>query len=322
MARLDASEDLMITTSRLFWATCLAVGSLAVLATPARAQSAIAGTVKDTSGAVMPGVSVEASSPVLIEKVRTTVTDENGQYRIIDLRPGSYSLTFTLAGFNTIKRELELPANFTATINADLSVGTLEESVTVSGSSPVVDVQSNQTQQTLTRAMLDAVPTARTIQGLGQLVVGVTLSQPDVGGSRAMQQTYFAIRGTNREQTIVTVDGQITNGLMFDGGVQAYHNEAMVQETVFRTAGGNAEAISGGLNLNLIPKDGGNQFAGTGYAYDSPSAWQGNNLTDSLRDNGVSSVDKIDRFYEFAISQGGPIVHDKVWFFVDRKSVV
>jgi hypothetical protein len=309
----------MIKTSRLIWATCIAVVGLAVMATPARAQSAIAGTVKDTSGAVMPGVTVEASSPVLIEKARTTVTDENGQYRIIDLRPGTYALTFTLAGFNTIKRELDLPANFTATINADLNVGTLEESVTVSGASPVVDVQSNQTQQTLTREMLDAVPTARTIQGLGQLVVGVTLSQPDVGGSRAMQQTYFSIRGTNREQTIVTVDGQITNGLMFDGGVQAYHNEAMVQETVFRTAGGNAEAISGGLNLNLIPKDGGNQFSGNAYAHYSPSSWQGNNLSDSLQAQGVVSVDKIDRFYEFAISEGGPIVRDKVWFFASYR---
>jgi hypothetical protein len=309
----------MIKSTRLSWATCMAVVGLVVMATPARAQSAIAGTVKDTSGAVMPGVTVEASSPVLIEKARSAVSDENGQYRIIDLRPGTYELTFTLVGFNTIKRDFELPANFTATINVELSVGTLQESVTVSGASPVVDVASNQTQQTLTREMLDAVPTSRTIQGLGQLVVGVTLSQPDVGGSRAMQQTYFAIRGTSREQTIVTVDGQITNGLMFDGGVQAYHNEAMVQETVFRTAGGNAEAISGGLNLNLIPKDGGNTFSGTGYGYYSPSSWQGNNLTDNLVAKGVNSVDKIDRFYEFALSQGGPIVPSKVWFFASYK---
>ena len=163
----------------------------------ALAQSVFTGTVKDTSGAVMPGVTVEAASPVLIEKVKSTISDENGLYRIVDLRPGTYTLTFTLPGFNTITRAaIELQSNFTATINVELSVGTLQESVTVSGASPVVDVQSNVKQQVLSREVLDAVPTAKTIQGLGQLVLGVTLNAPDVGGSRAMQQTYFAIRGT------------------------------------------------------------------------------------------------------------------------------
>ena len=187
----------------------------------ARAQSVFTGTVKDSSGAVMPGVTVEAASPVLIEKVKSTITDENGLYRIVDLRPGTYTLTFTLPGFNTQTRDgIELLSNFTATINIELSVGTLQESVTVSGASPVVDVQSNVRQQVLSREVLDAVPTAKTIQGLGQLVLGVTLNSPDVGGSRAMQQTYFAIRGTGGAQSVVLVDGLMTNGLMGDGAVR------------------------------------------------------------------------------------------------------
>ena len=124
------------------------------------AQSAIAGVVKDTTGAVMPGVTVEAASPALIEKVRSVVTDGQGQYKIVDLRPGVYSVTFTLPGFNTVKREaVELPTNFTATINAELRVGALEETVTVSGLSPVVDVQNAVQQTVLTRQVLDAVPT-------------------------------------------------------------------------------------------------------------------------------------------------------------------
>ena len=195
--------------------------------------------MKDESGAVMPGVTVEASSDVLIEKTRSAVTDGEGAYRIVDLRPGVYVVTFSLTGFQTIRREgLELPSNFMATVNADLSVGALEESVTVSGSSPVVDVQTNAKAQVLTRELLDAVPTARTIQGMGQLVVGVNLSSPDVGGSRAMQQTYFAVHGSGAAQTVLMVDGLMTNGLMGDGSVQAYHNEAMVQEAVYQTAGG------------------------------------------------------------------------------------
>ncbi len=294
----------------------LVLASLVLVPAIARAQSVFTGTVKDTSGAVMPGVTVEAASPALIEGVRSAITDENGGYRIVDLRPGTYKLTYTLPGFNTVIREgVELQGNFTATINIDLSVGTLQESVTVSGASPVVDVQSNAKQQVLTRDVLNAVPTAGTIQGLGQLVVGVTLNVPDVGGSRAMQQTYFAVRGQGGAQTVVLVDGMMTNGLMGDGAVQGYHNESMTQEAVYQTAGGNAETLTGGVNMNLIPKDGGNQFRGGLKGFKSPAGWQGDNLTDDLRALGVTGVDKISNFFEVNLEQGGPIVKNKLWFF-------
>ena len=289
---------------------------LVLLPAAARAQSVFTGTVKDTSGAVLPGVTVEAASPVLIEKVKNTITDENGQYRIVDLRPGTYTITFTLPGFNTITRTgVELQSNFVSTINAELTVGTLQESVTVSGASPVVDVQSNVKQQVLSREVLDAVPTAKTIQGIGQLVLGVTLNSPDVGGSRAMQQTYFAIRGTGGAQSVVLVDGLMTNGLMGDGAVQAYHNEAMSQEMVYQTGGGAAETLTGGITMNLVPKDGGNQFRGGAKYAKSPKQWQGDNLTDGLKAMGVTGVDKIDHFEEINIEQGGPIIKNKLWFF-------
>jgi hypothetical protein len=297
-------------------AVALALTAIALLPASARAQSAIAGVVKDTSGAVLPGVTVEAASDVLIEKVRTVTTDDQGAYRIVDLRPGRYVVTFTLPGFQTLKREgLDLPANFTATVNGEMKVGGLEESVTVSGASPVVDVQTNVKSQVLSRDVLDAVPTARTIQSMGQLIVGVSLSSPDVGGSRAMQQAYFAVHGVGAAGTIVTVDGLITNGLMANGGVQAYHNEAMIQEAVYQTAGGTAETITGGLNMNLVPKDGGNTFAGGMKITKSPSSWQGDNLTEHLTSLGVSGVDRIANFWEFNIEEGGPILRDKLWFF-------
>ena len=305
----------MSSRTRLALMFCLAFVGAALWSSPAHAQSAISGVVKDESGAVMPGVSVEAASDVLIEKVRTAITDENGAYRMVDLRPGKYLLTFTLQGFNVIKREIELPSNFVATINADLTVGTLQESVTVSGQSPLVDVQSNVKQQVLTRDVLDAVPTARTIQGLGQLVPGVTFDQPDVGGSRAMQQTYFFVRGTGSAQTVVMVDGLMTNGLMGDGAVNAYHNEAMTQEAVYMTSGGNAETMTAGVNLNLVPKDGGNRFSGGFKFAKSPSSWQGNNLSDELKSFNVRSVDQVSNFQEWNVELGGPIKKDKLWFF-------
>ncbi|HMB82190.1 MAG TPA: carboxypeptidase-like regulatory domain-containing protein, partial [Vicinamibacterales bacterium] len=293
-----------------------ALACLVLLPASAHAQSAIGGVVKDTSGAVLPGVTVEVASEVLIEKTKSVSTDGQGAYKVVDLRPGVYTVTFSLQGFNTFKREaLELPSNFTATVNADLKVGALEESVTVSGSSPIVDVQSNTKTQVLSRDVLDAVPSAKTIQSLGQLVVGVTLSTPDVGGSRAMQQAYFAVHGSGASGSMVTVDGLVTNGTMGDGAVMAYHNEAMIQEAVYQTAGGTAETIVGGINMNLVPKDGGNRYAGALKYAKSPASWQGNNLTDRLKALGVSAVDKISNFYEFNVEEGGPIKKDTLWFF-------
>src|SRR5262249_25494242 len=138
------------------------------------AQSAIAGQVKDASGAVIPGVTVEAASPALIEKTRTVVTDAQGLYTIVDLRPGAYTVTFTLAGFSTVVRQgVELPSNFTATVNAEMTVGALEETLTVSGQAPTVDTHAASTTQVISRDLVDAVPTAHDFRGLGATVPGV-----------------------------------------------------------------------------------------------------------------------------------------------------
>src|SRR5947199_935068 len=153
--------------SRIGFLFAVALGCLLLPAT-ARARSAFAGVVKDTTGAVLPGVTVEAASPALIEQVRTATTDSNGAYKIENLRPGVYVLTFSLPGFSTVKKEgVELASNFTSTINADMRVGAVEETVTVAGESPVVDVQTNVTAQVLPRDILDAVPSAHTIQSVG-----------------------------------------------------------------------------------------------------------------------------------------------------------
>ncbi len=179
---------------------------LALFATVASGQSAIAGVVKDTSGAILPGVTVEATSDVLIEKSRSVTTDGSGQFKIIDLRPGIYTVMFTLPGFQTLKREnVDLPADFTSVINIDMRVGTVEESVTVSAASPVVDVQNASHMSVLNRDAMDDIPTGRTIQGMGQLIVGVNLSLPDTAGARGMQQTYMSTHGQSAANNTVLV---------------------------------------------------------------------------------------------------------------------
>ena len=304
-----------MTRNRIATLFVVALGCLA-LPVAARAQSAIVGTVKDTSGAILPGVTVEAASPVLIEKTRSVVSNGQGQYNISDLRPGTYTVTFTLTGFNTLLRQgVELPTNFTSTINAELRVGTLEENVTVSGASPIVDVSSTSKVQVLSRETLDALPTGRSIFSMGQLVTGVNLNVPDVGGSRAMQQTYMSTRGLTSANNIVQVDGLMINGLDGDGAVQQYINNAFVQEMSYQTAGAGADVSPGGIRVSIVPRDGGNRFSGTFFGAWNPGQWQANNLTPELRARGLNAVDKIERIYDFNVGQGGPIKKDKLWFY-------
>src|SRR5262245_26958047 len=164
------------------------LGILLLASTPAMAQnSGIAGVAKDTSGAFLPGVVVEASSPALIERTRSAVTDERGQYKIVDLRPGTYAVTFSLTGFASVRREdVELSANFTASVNAEMRVGAIEETVTVSGQSPIVDVQNVVQRNVISRDVLDTVPNAKTIPAFAALTPGVVLppTGQDVGGSK------------------------------------------------------------------------------------------------------------------------------------------
>ncbi len=289
---------------------------VAALPSLLHAQSAITGVVKDTSGAVLPGVTVEASSDVLIEKVRTVTTDGGGQYRIIDLRPGVYKVTFTLPGFNTFAREgLELPTDFTATINAEMRVGVLEETVTVTGESPIVDVSSTARVQVLDRTALDALPTGRSIFSMAQLVPGVNLNAPDVGGSRAMQQTYMSTRGLTSANNVIQVDGMMINGLDGDGAVQQYVNNAFIQEMTYQTAGAGADVSPGGVRVNIVPRDGGNEFHGSFFGAWSDGSWQSNNLDDDLRAAGLNNVDLISKIWDFNFGMGGPIVRDKLWFY-------
>jgi hypothetical protein len=298
----------------LFGLICLALAPAI-----ASAQSAIAGVVKDTTGAVMPGVTIEVASPALIEKVRSVVSDGQGQYKIVDLRPGVYSITFTLPGFNTVKRDgVELPTNFTANINADLRVGALEETVTVSGASPVVDVQNAVQQVVLSRQVLDNVPTGRSIPSLGALMPGARLALPDVGGMSGMQNRDLTVHGSDGRDTTFQVDGMTLNGIEGDGSVQSYFNEAMFEEISYQTSAINAEVSAGGVRANMIPKDGGNQFKGNMFFSAANQSLQSDNSKDA-KSKGLAAPDSLNKVWDFNASQGGPIKKDRLWFFASYR---
>lgn len=301
----------------------MALAALCLLPATVVAQSAFTGTVKDASGGVLPGVTVEAASDVLIERTRSVVTDANGQFRIVDLRPGVYSLTFSLPGFSTVKRDaIPLESNFTMTVNTDLTVGALEETLTVTADSPIVDVQTTSKSQVLNREALDAIPTGRTIQGMGQLIIGVSLNSPDVGGSRAMQQTYMSSHGAGASQTTVQVDGLHVNGLDVDGAVQNYFNSSMSQEMVYTTSGASADVAGGGVRLNQIPRDGGNVVSGSLFLGYQKESFQSDNVSPELIARGLRASDGIEKLYNVEGAFGGPIKKDHVWFFTSARNFV
>jgi hypothetical protein len=281
----------------------------------------IAGVVKDTTGAVMPGVTVEASSPALIERVRTVTTDSQGQYKILDLRPGIYEVTFTLPGFSTVKREaVELPATFTATVNADLKVGALEETVTVSGASPVVDMQNVIKRQVVAKDTIDAMPTSKNWSTIGIMTVGVSSNQNDVGGSAGEHQNQLKAHGGSFNDRLVQLDGLMNANMACNYSCTGIStNDASTQELSYEFGAISAEVAGGGVRVNIIPKDGGNRFSGSGFFNFSNDTLQGNNIDDTLRLQGVPTGDSILRIHDVSGALGGPLKKDKVWFWTAHR---
>src|SRR5437867_1796171 len=299
-----------------FWA-----GVLLCLLVPAStfAQGGIAGVVKDTTGAVLPGVTVEAASPALIEKVRTVVSDGEGLYKIVDLRPGVYTVTFTLPGFSTVRREgVELTASFTATVNAEMRVGSVEETVTVTGQSTTVDTQNVVQQRVLTRNIIDDVPVGtKTIAAMGALIPGMVASVQDVGGTGGSSGQTIAIHNSRNGEEQLLQDGMTYNtGNGRGGGFSAVRaNEASTQEIAIETSGLMAESELSGVRTNVIPKEGGNSFKSyTNFRYGNHSM-QSNNLSQALKSRGLASPDSLDFIMNTTQGFGGPIKKDKLWFY-------
>ena len=296
----------------------LAAGLITVSsAASAQQRASIVGVVQDGTGAVMPGVTVEASSPALIEQVRSVVTDGAGRYSVIDLRPGTYTVTFTLPGFRSVKREgIVLEGAFAAQVNGTLTVGAVEETVTVTGASPIVDTQSTQNQAVLNRQVLDVLPAARTMQGGAALVPGVSfysqgfVSTMSIHGSATADQHIF-FDGMNIGQNL-TGTGSQANGVTV--------NELAQTELVYDAGSQSAENALGGVRMDSIPKEGGNTFSGVFRALGSKGSLQNDNITDALRPF-ISVNTALDYSYDANFVLGGPIKKNTLWFlFAQRVS--
>src|SRR5438552_12036797 len=295
----------------------MGVNLLLFVAAIAAAQTgaAVTGVVTDTSGAVLPGVTVEAKSPALIEQLRSAVTDEAGRYRIVDLRPGTYTVTFTLPGFTTITRDgIELSGTFIATVNADLRVGSLQETVTVTGETPVVDTQSTKTQETLQNELIGSIPTGRQYYSLTTLVPALNVQGNDVGGVQGPIFSVFQAHGGRRDEGQVHIEGL---SMGFQGlGVSFYVPDVgNAQEVNFTVSGGMGEATTGGPVMNILPKVGGNEFHGTVFFNGASAGLQGSNYTQALRVAGLRSPNKLQKLWDLNGAFGGPVLKDRVWFY-------
>jgi hypothetical protein len=300
---------------------CVALMAPSAAYAQASAQASITGVVRDSSGAVLPGVTVEASSTALIEKVRTAVTDGNGQYRIVDLPRGTYSVTFQLTGFSTVRREdIELAGAFTAPVSVEMRVGALEETITVTGETAIVDVQSARRQQVVDRDTVTSIPTARAYHSLVTLVPGITTSTNDVGGLSGPATVTFTIHGGPGNEGRLQVDGMGVGSTLNGGGVSYYSADiGNAQEIAFTTSGGLGEAEVGGPVMSIVPRTGGNTLRGAFYANFATEGMQSNNFTQELRDAGLRLPNEMTRLWDVNGSFGGPIKRDYLWYYLTSR---
>ena len=285
------------------------------------AQATLAGVVRDASGAVLPGVTVEASSSALIDKTRSTVTDGTGQYRITDLPPGSYTVSFTLTGFTTVRREgLSISGSGVVPINADLRVGALQETITVSGEAPIVDTQSTRREVVLNSETLNTLPATR---GYGSALAAVpALSIGGVAGAGATtapttpDMMFFTAHGGDSSEGRISVNG-LTLAAPFGGGGTSTltYDVANQEEMQVLISGGLGEAETGGPSINMVPKSGGNTFAGSAF-YSTAGDWAtADNLDDRLRTFGINRPPTLRNNWDASGSLGGPIKRDRLWFY-------
>ena len=307
------------------WKTMLLAVAVTFVPAVASAQATLAGVVRDSSGALLPGVTVEAASPVLIEKVRTAVTDGSGRYQIIDLRPGTYSVTFSLTGFSSVKTEgVVLTGTLTTTSDAELRVGSVQETITVSGDAPVVDLQSTTRQAVMDQEVVSAIPSSRTPFTVGVLIPGVrkgAFTGQDVGGSVVQEVASLEANGGRTSDQRMMVNGVALSSMIAGGwGGGAVPNATGTAEFAIDVSGVDAQAATGGVRINFIPRDGGNRFSGTLFGSFAGEDFASDNFSGSdVEERGLTAPGTIKKNGDFNPGFGGPIKRDAVWFFVSGR---
>ena len=300
-------------------------GLLLFVPSVASAQATLSGLVRDSSGGVLPGVAVEASSPVLIEKVRSSITDSNGRYTIPDLRPGTYKVTFTLQGFKSVVTDgVVVSGTSVFTVNADLGVGNVQETVTVTSEAPVVNLETTTRQTVMDQELVTAIPSSRTPFTVGVLIPGVVkgafMSQ-DVGGSVVQEVASLEANGGRTADQRMMVNGVALSSMIAGGwGGGAVPNATGTSEFAIDVSAVDAQAATGGVRINFIPRDGGNRFSGTIFGSIAVEDFASDNFTGSdVEARGLRAPNTIKQNGDFNPGFGGPLRRDQLWFFASGR---
>ena len=295
----------------------LVVLAIVACAVPASAQvstGSIIGVTEDTAGSVMPGVTVVLSGDRVIAGTQTQVSDATGSYRFERLLPGTYHLKFSVQGFKTVeRRDIIISASFTATVNVQLDVGNLEETVTVTGGSPTVDVKSNLQQTVMNQEILEGVPTGRDPWSLAKIIPGVQVATYDVGGNQAMQQSALRVHGARDDDKNFAIDGSTVNWPGDGGGAtMLYYDQGMFDQITYQTSAIPAEVLTGGIYLNMVTKSGSNRWRGDMKYFFADSDWQSDNDDDAVA-AGLPGGIPVTKLYDFNLAGGGPLLRDRLW---------
>ncbi len=287
----------------------------------ASSTGVMTGRVVDDQGGVLPGVTVTATSPALIG-AQISVTNENGLYRFPAVPPGVYALTYELTGFSTLRREsISVSLGFTATVDVSLRVATIQETVTVTGESPIIDTSATRVQENFRLDRLESIPNARDMWSLLAITPGVTMTRIDVGGNRAGTQTNFTAFGFgNRDQQVrVLVEGiNTTEGT---GGAGFYFDFGSFEEAFLGTAAQGAEMPHPGVQSQFLGKSGGNRFGGQLYADYENAAMQGSNISDAQLARGIlRGSNEVEVVRDANVHLGGPLVRDRAWWFASYRN--
>jgi hypothetical protein len=314
MRRASIGRLMVFITSLVLWSSWAAAQQTGVLS----------GVVRDAQGGVLPGVTVTVSSPAMMG-VRTLSTSEGGIYQFTGLPPGAYGVKYELSGFTTLLRDdIRVQVAQTTRLDVELAVGNLQETVVVSGESPVVDVSSTTTQTNISKDLYEAIPTARNPWVMAGLVPGVITGRLDVGGTEGMQQYNLEAFGSADSQKSFSIDGLKTNwGGGAGGSTMQYYGFEMYEEYNMQTASGAAESDVSGVYMNMVTKSGGNRVTSDHNFYFMNDALQGSNIDDELRarlglqpgQQSGAAGNPIDISYDWSSTIGGPIKKDKAWFF-------
>ena len=294
----------------------LAALALVLSAAPAWAQSQtgeIFGKASDTSGAVLPGVTVTLTGPSLLQP-QTATTSETGSFQFPRLAVGTYSVKFELQGFKTVVREgIQVTVGFNANVSTQLGVSAVQETVMVTGESPIVDTKQTGTKQTFTLDQLQNIPSARDPWVILQQTAGIAMDRENVGGNMSGQQSNFVSRGGNPFNTKWSLDGVDITDMNATGASPTYYDFDAFQEMTVNTGGVDVTQQTGGVGVNLVTKSGTDKFKGSGRLYNTNEKFGSNNITDELRLKGATSGNPVQNINDFGVEMGGPIKQGRAW---------